>query len=378
METRMAEYHPQAIRNQHFGSLAKLALIRRNPVRSQTLNVPEDAPKARDTARGNPLSAKSNDSTPENAETVTEVLNPGADAITEVVQGEPPTEPGTEMHQYPPPSPEWLLMSGLQPQSPPVFEPPVFRSPETAGAAGPNGPTRKLGKLRAGLVLGLVAVALAAITTTVSIWLTSDRTAARAQADPSPTSAPPALQGAIASTPKASTSAKPGRSSTGTSAPKPTSRSNALAGSRPSPAASKQTVVKICARGHIENAGWQAWVCAPHGQRLTVGTVGQSLRLEAIEVYTVGAGGVCLNAHEQDTGWQGQSCQVDGATATAGTIGQSRRMEAFQIQTGSGVCASGQVQNIGWQTRTCAGPNAPVQVGTTGQSLRLEAVELSI
>ena len=345
------------------------------------MNVPEDPPKARDSRHDNPLAAKSNDSASDNAEAVTEVVNPGADAVTEVVQGGPPAVAGPEVHQYPPPSPEWLLLTGPQPPQPPVFEPPAFRSPETAGAAGPSGRNRKLNKV----VLGLAAVVLVAITTTVSIWITSDRTAARVEADPSPTSKPLALQGAIASSPTATTGAKPGQNSTGTSVPTPTSRSSALAGSKPSPTASTRTggltkaaPVKICARGHIENVGWQPWACSLHGQRLTVGTLGQSLRLEAVEISTVGAGGVCLNAHEQDTGWQGQTCQVDGAIATAGTTGQSRRMEAFQIQTGSGVCARGHVQNIGWQAQTCAGPNAPVQVGTAGQSLRLEAVELSI
>ena len=348
------------------------------------MNVPEDPPKLGDSRQDDRLSAKSDDSASENAETVTEVLTPGADAVTEVVQSEPPTATGVPVHQYPPPSPEWLLMSGPQPQPPPVFEPPVFKSPKTAGAAGSDGPARKPGKLRAGLVFGLVALVLAATTTTVSIWLASDHTAAQAEADPSQTLTPPALQGAIVSSPNAATSATPRRNST-TGAPVPTSRPSALAGTKPPPAPSKQTgsltkaaPAKICARGHVENAGWQPWACAPHGQRLTVGTVGQSLRLEAIEVYTLGGGGVCLNAHEQDAGWQQQICQADGATVTAGTTGQSRRMEALQIQTGSGVCARAHVQNVGWQPQACAGPHTSVQVGTTGQSLRLEAVELSV
>jgi uncharacterized protein YjdB len=105
----------------------------------------------------------------------------------------------------------------------------------------------------------------------------------------------------------------------------------------------------------------------------TIGTVGQSLRLEAIDV-----DGSCLavNSHVQDIGWQGYRYQ-----GWSGTVGQGRRIEAVQMHvspnwvygsdcTGLQIQYAAHVEGIGWMPWVNAGQVA----GTTGQARRLEAI----
>lgn len=135
----------------------------------------------------------------------------------------------------------------------------------------------------------------------------------------------------------------------------------------------------ICANAHVQNIGWQGWVCASNGAFATVGTTGQSLRMEALAVVTSGTAGICAQAHVQDIGWQSAVCGADGAVVIVGTTGQSRRMEALVIGTPlASTCADAHLQDIGWQGTVCAGPGGTVQVGTTGQSRRMEAVSLAV
>lgn len=131
----------------------------------------------------------------------------------------------------------------------------------------------------------------------------------------------------------------------------------------------------ICLNAHVQNIGWQGWVCGASGDVIGVGTTGQSLRMEAVAIVTGSAGGVCAKAHVQNIGWQGWSCGGDGAIVVTGTTGRSLRMEALAIGTNaSALCAEAHVQNVGWQGSACADPGYAAVVGTTGQSLRMEAL----
>lgn len=110
--------------------------------------------------------------------------------------------------------------------------------------------------------------------------------------------------------------------------------------------------------GHIQNLGWQ------DGEQ-TIGTVGQSLRLEAVKIDLPG---IEYRAHVQGLGW------LDWVASgqVAGTTGESRRMEAIQII--GPVMYRAHVQDIGWMSWVKSGETA----GTTGQSKRLEAIEIKM
>jgi uncharacterized protein YjdB len=86
----------------------------------------------------------------------------------------------------------------------------------------------------------------------------------------------------------------------------------------------------FCANAYIENNGWQGLKCA-NGETITVGTSGQSLRMEALQLYNTGL--VCANVHVQNIGWQGARCAT-GGWITVGTTGQSLRMEAIRLTVG--------------------------------------------
>ena len=132
------------------------------------------------------------------------------------------------------------------------------------------------------------------------------------------------------------------------------------------------TTRSICYDAHVQNIGWQGWVC----DRSVAGTTGQSLRMEAIAIVTSNTGGICAQAHVQNYGWMGVDCEPDGTEALVGTTGLGLRMEALALQVGNGgICADAHVQDIGWQGLTCGNP---IQVGTTGQSLRMEAITITV
>jgi uncharacterized protein YjdB len=129
---------------------------------------------------------------------------------------------------------------------------------------------------------------------------------------------------------------------------------------------------KVCYSAHVQNIGWQSWVC----DGAVAGTVGQSLQMEAISIITHGTGGICANAHVQNIGWQGQRCAKDGDAVTVGTVGQSLRLESLVLSPRTGtICANAHVQNIGWQGLKCG---SSITVGTIGQSLRLEAIMITV
>jgi hypothetical protein len=63
---------------------------------------------------------------------------------------------------------------------------------------------------------------------------------------------------------------------------------------------------------------------------------------------------------------------------TVGTEGQSLRLEALRLSTRTGVCAQGHVANVGWQTWQCSRRGGWVEVGTVGRSLSLEALRVRV
>lgn len=124
---------------------------------------------------------------------------------------------------------------------------------------------------------------------------------------------------------------------------------------------------------HCQNIGWTGYSY----NSVISGTIGQSLRMEAIEIKVSGvSGGVTYRTHVQNIGWQ--AWKQNGETA--GTTGQSLQIEAIEIKlTGTianhyDVMYRTHVQNIGWQDWKKNGETA----GTTGQSLRVEAIEIKL
>jgi uncharacterized protein YjdB len=125
---------------------------------------------------------------------------------------------------------------------------------------------------------------------------------------------------------------------------------------------------------HVQDLGWQ--VSAADGA--TVGTTGQSKRVEALTVKLTNApegASVAYQVHVQDYGWISPASK-DGAIA--GTVGQSKRIEAIAINLsgmpGYSVEYRVHVQGIGWMAWAKDGGIT----GTTGKSLRLEAIEIRI
>lgn len=131
--------------------------------------------------------------------------------------------------------------------------------------------------------------------------------------------------------------------------------------------------------GHIQNAGWvDAHPSASHPDATTVGTTGQSLRLEALRLNAPAEAPFTARAHVQNLGWIDQHQDSLGRTVI-GTTGQSLRLEAVQLTPAQPdspwvVWCEAHVQDIGWMRPVRDGETC----GTTGRALRLEAVRIWI
>ena len=106
----------------------------------------------------------------------------------------------------------------------------------------------------------------------------------------------------------------------------------------------------------------------------TAGTTGRSLAVQALRVFS---GDVEFKAsgHVQDIGWQSE---VSGHDITIGTKGQSKRLEAFKIELVNSnkiLKVRTHIQGIGWTNWAAAKGNV---FGTTGKGLRIEAIEMKI
>jgi N-acetylmuramoyl-L-alanine amidase-like protein/hydrophobic W protein len=138
----------------------------------------------------------------------------------------------------------------------------------------------------------------------------------------------------------------------------------------------------VAYQAYVQNIGWQGWRSnwlGGTGLDALAGTVGQSLRVEALQISlqkpTGMAGNVCYQAHVQNYGWMAAVC--DGAVA--GTTGQSLRVEAMRVwltnqAPGTHICYRAQVEALGWLGEVCDGAD----MGTAGQNLRLEAFQIHI
>ncbi|GFP75801.1 S8 family serine peptidase [Clostridium fungisolvens] len=132
--------------------------------------------------------------------------------------------------------------------------------------------------------------------------------------------------------------------------------------------------MKIKYQTHIQNIGWQPWVY--NGS--LAGTSGLGLRMEAFRISLENAPSgyhVLYQAHVENIGWQ--NWVQDGEMS--GTSGRGLRVEAIRIKLVKDsdiikINSQSNIQNIGWQTD--ADPTN--LVGTVGKSLRLEAVKLSL
>lgn len=140
-------------------------------------------------------------------------------------------------------------------------------------------------------------------------------------------------------------------------------------------------------RCHVQTYGWMGW--AADGE--IAGSTGFGKRLEAIEVRLVPAdtplpasegaawqdAGLTGSAHVQGIGWNDTQ---RGYGITLGTTGQSKRMEAFSLTRSAGIDLAGDivyaahVQGIGWQSECSGGQIA----GTTGEARRIEAVTIDL
>lgn len=133
----------------------------------------------------------------------------------------------------------------------------------------------------------------------------------------------------------------------------------------------KQIGVKY--RTHVQDIGWQNYV----QDEKTSGTLGKTLRLEAIDIQLINAPekmNITYQVHIQDIGWQ--SWKKNGNIA--GTEGKSLRLEAIRINLENSddysIMYRVYIQDIGWQDWKYDGETA----GTSGKALRLEAVEIKV
>lgn len=127
-------------------------------------------------------------------------------------------------------------------------------------------------------------------------------------------------------------------------------------------------------RTHVQNLGW----LAPVHDGQTSGTVGASLRVEAIKMTPPEGVTLTVNVHIQNKGWVTyEGVKRGGNDPVMGTEGESKRLEAVQIHctensTGKNIRYRAHVQGKGWLGWCNDGDIA----GTTGQSLRLEAIQI--
>ncbi len=133
------------------------------------------------------------------------------------------------------------------------------------------------------------------------------------------------------------------------------------------PVAPPSPTVTFSGQAHIQNKGWVEMA------NNVLGTVGESLRLEAFSLVVKNKGVVQPMdgvIHVQDIGDVG----YQSGTNLFGTVGQEKRLEAVKINVGNGVQYRAHIENLGWSAWVRSGE----WVGTTGKSLRLEALEFRV
>lgn len=137
----------------------------------------------------------------------------------------------------------------------------------------------------------------------------------------------------------------------------------------PTPTKQYDSNEEIRYRVHISDRGWQDWVQG--GQ--VAGTTGEERRIEAIQLdFQFGAR---VKAHIQNKGWIDYG-EIRPETII-GTVGESLRLEALVIDPiGNKFPLTGKVhiQNRGWEN--WYNLDGVISLGTTGLGLRMEAIQL--
>ncbi len=129
---------------------------------------------------------------------------------------------------------------------------------------------------------------------------------------------------------------------------------------------------KINYVGHVQNIGWQS----NSTDMNIVGTVGQGLRLEALDFKNNDDLMIIHEAHLANIGWTNEKTNDD----ICGTVGQSRAMEAIKLRLGGenknkfDLYYRVYVDRVGWMSWTKNGTMA----GTSGLALRIEAIEIKV
>ena len=145
---------------------------------------------------------------------------------------------------------------------------------------------------------------------------------------------------------------------------------------------------------HVQNYGWMKWTKGSADRSGWCGSMGQSLRVEAICIRLVkkgeapptngsslslasyaACGDVLYTAHQQNYG----DLQLAANNAVLGHPGEHLRLEALRValndtQWEGSVEYNTHVQNIGWTDWSANGELS----GTRGQSLRVEAVQMRL
>ena len=125
--------------------------------------------------------------------------------------------------------------------------------------------------------------------------------------------------------------------------------------------------VTFYGQAHIQSKGWVEM------ENNVLGTVGESLRLEAFSLVVKNNGKVQpLNGsiHVQDIG----NVAYNQNTNLFGTVGQAKRIEAILINVGNGVRYRAHTANIGWGPWVKSGEWA----GTKEMGLQIEAIEFRL
>lgn len=133
--------------------------------------------------------------------------------------------------------------------------------------------------------------------------------------------------------------------------------------------------ISVSYQTHVQNAGWKAVV----KDGAVSGTVGSSLRMEALKINITNEGdlGISYNTHVQELGW-GNSYVSNGQLS--GTEGRALRLEAVSIKLTGTMARNYDIyyrvhsQDYGWLGWAKNGDYA----GTAGQSKRLEAIEIKV
>ena len=125
-------------------------------------------------------------------------------------------------------------------------------------------------------------------------------------------------------------------------------------------------------KAHVQDIGW----CDEVQDGQIAGTTGFSKRLEALTVHPDMDGlTLRISAHQQNRGWVTYQDAKKGAPVTIGTTGQSLRLEALcieavEIPKGLRFEFCVHVQDIGWLAWTPSG----YSTGSDGQYRRIEAI----